>query len=156
MLSSLIPTIRPAQETDTQAIANLLRSLGWFESERFEVIEARVKQHLALFIANPSHFLRVAEDEQGQIVGYISVHWLPYLFLTTPEGFLSELFVAETYRGQGLGKALLDTVVTAAKQRGCSRLHLITGRDRESYNRRFYPKQGWIEREKMANFIYKL
>jgi GNAT superfamily N-acetyltransferase len=156
MPSPLTPTIRPAQETDAQAIANLLRTLGWFESEPFEMIEARVKQHLALCTANHSYSLRIAEGEEGQVIGYIAVHWLPYLFLTAPEGFLSELFVDETYRGQGIGKALLETVIAAAKQRGCSRLHLITGRDRESYNRRFYPKQGWIERKKMANFIYKL
>lgn len=33
---------------------------------------------------------------------------------------------------------------------------LVNSRERESYQRQFYQKQGWIERENIANFIYKL
>jgi hypothetical protein len=43
-----------------------------------------------------------------------------------------------------------------AQERGCSRLMLINLRKRESYQRRFYQKQGWEEREEAANFVYHL
>lgn len=51
------------------------------------------------------------------IVGYIAVHWLPYLFLPAPEGYVSELFVSESVRGQGIGTQLLETVTIEAKRR---------------------------------------
>ncbi|QYO63180.1 GNAT family N-acetyltransferase [Leptolyngbya sp. 7M] len=69
---------------------------------------------------------------------------------------MSELFVDQAHRGQGIGSLLLDTVQTEARLRGCSRLMLVNSRERESYQRQFYQKQGWIERENIANFIYKL
>ena len=43
-------------------------------------------------------------DGQDQaLVAYAAVHWLPYLILRGPEGFVSELFVDQAARGQGVG-----------------------------------------------------
>lgn len=78
------------------------------------------------------------------------------MFLKAPEGYISELFVAESSRGQGIGIAQLNTVRSEAETRQCSRLMLITSRTRESYTRRFYAQQGWIERKEMANFILEI
>ena len=89
-------------------------------------------------------------------MGYISVHWLPYLFLEGPEGYISELFIRDNQRGKGIGGKLLSIVKEEAMERGCSRLSLLNGHNRESYERNFYLKKGFIERDKMANFILKL
>jgi hypothetical protein len=43
-----------------------------------------------------------------------------------------------------------------AKSRGCSRLSLLNMRDRESYQRAFYAKDGWEERTDAANFVFDL
>jgi hypothetical protein len=43
-----------------------------------------------------------------------------------------------------------------AKKRRCSRLSLLNLRNRESYQRGFYKKQGWTEREHVANFVFPL
>jgi GNAT superfamily N-acetyltransferase len=95
----------------------------------------------------------VAANEDGRLIGYVAVHWLPYLFLSGPEGFISELFVAETARSSGVGKLLLQTVESEAKERGCSRLQLINFKNRESYQRKFYQKAGWEERPDGASFV---
>jgi hypothetical protein len=42
-----------------------------------------------------------------------------------------------------------------AEARGCSRLNLLNGRQRESYRREFYEKNGWRERD-MASFVFDL
>jgi GNAT superfamily N-acetyltransferase len=73
-----------------------------------------------------------------------------------PEGYVSELFVRESARGQGVGGQLLDAIETEARARGCTRLSLINLRHRESYRRQFYVKAGWQERGAAANFIYAL
>lgn len=151
--------IRKAEAADVPAIANLLRSLGFFariSAETLETTQQRVRTHLALAAADDSHLILVAETAAGEIAGYCAAHWLPYLILPGPEGYVSELFVQESFRGQGIGGQLLDSIKAEAKQRGCSRLMLLNLRKRESYQRRFYPKQGWEERPEMANFILPL
>lgn len=151
--------IRKAQASDTPAITDVLRSLGFFariNAEAPETTQKRILAHLALAAADDSHLILVAETPTGQIGGYCAVHWLPYLILPGPEGYVSELFVQEAWRGQGIGGRLLDEIKAAAQERGCSRLMLLNMRKRESYQRRFYPKQGWEERPEMANFVLPL
>jgi GNAT superfamily N-acetyltransferase len=152
-------TIRKANIRDAGAIAGILHGLKWFanlQAASIETTQAQVTRHLELCNADPSHSVYVAEDAAGAIAGYVSVHWLPYLFLTGPEGYISELFVDEAWRGNGIGAQLLETVKAEAKERGCYRLMLINNRTRESYQRAFYKKHGWEERPDMANFVYIL
>lgn len=151
--------IRHATVTDATALATFIRELGLFarlDDEDPPVTRARVMDHLRLCLADDSHTVLVATDGGGALLGYASVHWLPYLFLTGPEGYLSELFVHESQRGRGLGGRLLEAVAAEARGRGCARLMLEAVKTRESYLREFYPKHGWIEREAMANFVLEL
>ena len=151
--------IRTVQASDAGTIARLLHEVGWFKSlegEDAAVTGERIVRHLALCQADDSHTIYVAEDETGIFLGYCAVHWLPYLFLTGPEGYVSELFIHKEARGRGVGTKLLETVIAEAKGRGCARLSLFTSRHRESYFRDFYKQHGWQERPQVANFIYDL
>jgi GNAT superfamily N-acetyltransferase len=115
-----------------------------------------VKSQLERCLIDDSHSIFVAESPQREVIGYVSAHWLPYLFLPGSEGFISELFVRPAARGQGVGRQLLQKVEVEARTRGCSRLSLINFRNRESYERRFYSKIGWKERPDAANFTYSI
>ena len=151
--------IRRATSSDVPAIGVILRELGWFphiNEESPAETEKRVAGHLELSHADDSHTVLVAENSAGSVVGYASVHWLPYLMLAGPEGFVSELFVLESERGKGVGRDLLDAVRSQAQDRGCVRLHLVNGSNRESYQRRFYQKLGWKERARITDFILPL
>ena len=151
--------IRPATPDDVPAIAAILRGLGWFSftnDEPTAETESRVKRHLRLCLSDDSHTVLVAEVAGGAVLGYVAVHWLPYLILQGPEGYVSELFVVEAARGAGLGTKLLEAVKDMATSRGCSRLMLVNCKTRESYQRGFYRKLGWEEREEFANFVLHL
>lgn len=151
--------IRLAEPGDAQGLARFLRALGWFhtfDGESEQASTERVQEHLKRCLADDSHTVLVAVSEAEEISGYLSVHWLPYLFLPGPEGFVSELFVGEAWRGHGVGGLLLRTAEQEARKRGCWRMMLINNRTRESYQRAFYKKQGWEEREQMANFVLLL
>jgi len=151
--------IRKANVDDACELALLLREIGWFESFNTGSIEPliqRVSARLEQCLADDSHLILVAADADRRIAAYGSVHWLPYLFMSGPEGYVSELFVREAARGRGIGRELLATIETAARARGCQRLCLTNLRDRESYERQFYSKAGWRERKEAANFIYPL
>lgn len=151
--------IRKATADDASKLASLLKGIGWFEA--FNAAETdesagRVKERLQQCLADGSHSTFVAHDRAGEIVGYGSVHWLPYLFMSGPEGYVSELFVSASARGQGIGRELLKVIESEARARGCGRLSLTNLRHRESYKRQFYLKAGWQERGEAANFIYLL
>lgn len=155
---SSAPLLRKAFPDDAPALGGILRETGWFATLQAEppAGDAQITANLEPYLQDGSHSMYVAEDPAGQVVGYIAVHWLPYLFLPGPEGFISELFVSAAGRGQGTGGRLLQVVEQEARSRGCFRLSLLNGRQRESYRRRFYQKQGWEERPGMANFIFWL
>jgi GNAT superfamily N-acetyltransferase len=153
------PIIRIAQFSDCPALADLLREVGWFEainSKSPAEAAEHLELHLADCLADESHSVYVGVDESGEVLGYVSVHWLSYLFLPGPEGYVSELFLRPSARGQGLGASLLETVKAEARERGAYRLSLLNNKSRESYERGFYQKQGWVERPIMSNFIYRL
>ena len=149
--------IRPAKLSDAPALAELLRAVGYFEainSKSSTEAAEQVRQHLTSDLVDQSHSVYVGVDEKDRISGYVAVHWLSYLFLSGPEGYISELFVLPSARGQGLGTALLEVVKAEARHRCCFRLALLNNRDRESYQRGFYQKHNWEERGVMANFVY--
>jgi N-acetylglutamate synthase-like GNAT family acetyltransferase len=151
--------IRKAEMTDVPALTDLLRSLGLFariNAESPQSTEEHVRRHLALCLSDDSHLILVARSSEGNVAGYCAVHWLPYLILAGLEGYVSELFIHEKFRGQGIGAQLLEAIRAEAQKRGCSRLMLLNMRNRESYQRQFYSKQGWEERPAAANFILPL
>jgi GNAT superfamily N-acetyltransferase len=151
--------VRLARQSDAGDISSLIRGLGIFsrlEGEDQDATAKRVARHLAVCLADDSHTVFVATGEDSAVMAYAAVHWLPYLFLRGPEGYLSELFVSQPWRGRGVGTALLEAVVSAARDRGCARLMLEAVKQRDSYKRRFYPQRGWVEREDMANMVFEL
>ena len=152
-------TVRRAKHEDVPVIAEIIRKLGWFsyvEDESPAATERRVLLHLELADADDSHTVLVAEDAAGVAVGYVSVHWLPYLMLEGPEGYVSEVFVREEARGKGVGSALMNDVKEYAGAKGCSRLMLLNNGERDSRGHEFYTTLGFEEQPEMATLILNL
>jgi GNAT superfamily N-acetyltransferase len=150
--------LRKATIEDAAPLALLLREIGWFEAFKSESVDdsaRRVTAELELCLTDGSHSVYVAQTED-RIIGYVSVHWIPYLFMPGPEGYVSELFVRNGERSQGVGTQLLQVVRAEARSRGCSRLALTNLRHRESYQRQFYTKAGWTERDDAVQFVYPM
>ena len=145
--------VRKARARDIAQLTELLGELFPARAEPAEVAE-RLKVYVPQLVSGENAALFVAETRDARLVGYASVHWLTYLFLNAPEGFVSELFVRSEARGQGLGRRLVAAVKLEAQARGCTRLHLVNIKERESYKRGFYPQLGFAERPDVADFIY--
>ncbi|QTX20337.1 GNAT family N-acetyltransferase [Comamonas aquatica] len=149
-------TLRAAQPDDAPALAALLQGIGWFDRFATGHPEAHAAQLAPLLTPNPHQLQLVACDAQGQLIGYCAVHWLPIAILQGWEGYVSELFIADSARGLGVGSQLLDQVTAAARSRGCRRLWLVNNRQRDSYHRGFYARQGWQEQAQAARFVLDL
>ena len=148
-----------AEQSDVPGIAEILRELGWFADITAETntqTRVHIANQLKLCQADDSHSVFVARAADEAVLGYISVHWLPYLIHNGPEGYLSELFIRESARDQGIGTRLLETVEVEGRKRGSGRLMLLNMRQRKSYERGFYAKHGWEERTQAATFFKML
>ena len=151
-------TIHPAKIKDIESIEKILRELEWFdhinENSTLDIID-RIEDHLKFCQKDSCHNVFVAE-KGDEVVGYIAIHWLFYAIFPGLEGYISELYVSEKERGHGIGSLLIDEVIKQAKIRNCYRLMLANNRNRLSYEKQFYKKKGFLEREHVANFILPL
>jgi GNAT superfamily N-acetyltransferase len=113
--------IRPAQESDVDAIFDLIRGLAAFEklSDRVTGNTELLRSHL--FGTRPYAEAIVAELDNHPI-GFALFFHNYSTFLTQPGLYLEDVFVRPEYRRQGVGKALLAAVAKIAVDRGCGRL----------------------------------
>ncbi|WAC22139.1 N-acetyltransferase family protein [Blastomonas sp. SL216] len=114
-------TIRSAVPGDEAAILRMVIALAVYEREPDAVKATEASLRATLFGENPQVFAHLAEIE-GEIVG-LALWFLTYSTWTgAPSLYLEDLFVADTARGTGTGRALLTALAREAKARGCARM----------------------------------
>lgn len=145
--------IRPLQPSDIAAVMQLHRELGW--NPAFRADGSTLTQRLESLITAENALLLVAEYDK-RVVGYIHAQVVTYLLFAGREMLISEVFVMESARGHGVGKALIAVIEAEAVKRKCFRISVLNSRERESYKRGFYPSLGYEERAQTANFTKRL
>jgi len=116
--------VRSAQPADAAALLSLMRELARFEGylDQFRVSEADLLTR-GLQGGEQAQFTAfVADDGAGTLTGYAVVYSVPYTYDLRPNLMLKELFVDAGARGQGIGHALMDAVLTHGRKIGCARL----------------------------------
>lgn len=114
-------TIRPATPDDVAVIVAMIRELAVFEKLEDQALatEPALREHL--FGSRPfAEALIAAADTQT--VGFALYFHTYSTFRALPSLYLEDLFVRESHRGLGVGKALLQNVARLAVERGCGRL----------------------------------
>jgi ribosomal protein S18 acetylase RimI-like enzyme len=89
-------------------------------------------------------FLAVAD---GEVAGYIGHRFRRRLNHATFEGWVSDLFVRERFRGRGIGRALLAAAIAEWRLRGGHQVMLEVGYDRTAA-RSLYEAAGFVDRGK--------
>lgn len=121
-------TIRASRENDIPAITAIYRHHVLHSTGTFEIdppTEADMTQRRADVLGKGLPYL-VAENEAGEIFGYTYCNW----FKPRPAYRFSaedSIYVADSARGQGVGRQLLDALCTAAEQAGVRRLLAVIG-----------------------------
>ncbi|WP_222909134.1 GNAT family N-acetyltransferase [Pseudomonas sp. DNDY-54] len=136
-----MPCIREARRDDGREIARLLGELGYPDSGDF--IDRRIQQQLN----HDDACLLVAEGDGGQLIGFISLHFIAQLALEGDFCRISYLCVDATARGQGLGALLEQAAEQRARARGCDRIELHCDIRREA-SHRFYARLGYEDAPK--------
>jgi len=124
-------TIRLATRNDVEAILTLIRGIAEYEKLSHEVVATRKRIEKTLFAEKPFAECLLAEscqDEQSDAsvrrltVGFALFFHNYSTFLGQPGIHLEDLFVLPEYRGQGIGKKLLQSVAHVAVARNCGRM----------------------------------
>jgi GNAT superfamily N-acetyltransferase len=113
--------VRRAIAADVPAVLALIKALAAYEREPDAVKATEESLMRTLFADNAQVFAHVAEVD-GAVVG-IAVWFLNYSTWTGKPGiYLEDLFVADTARGSGAGKALFKALAEEAERLGCARI----------------------------------
>lgn len=118
--------IRTATEQDLASIRALIKSVPafWHDEWRSDVLERAL---------HASDGLAFVWEEDGNILGFSCAHDVGFL------GYLSLLVVAESGRGKGIGKGLVQHTEQELVERGCATLISDVWQDAVS----FYKVLGW-------------
>lgn len=133
-------TIRTGELADSGAIAALLTELG------YPTTAALVAANLPRQLAHPDAALLVAV-ENGAVVGFIALNFIPQLALAGDYCRISYFCVASEARSRGIGAALEAAACDLARARGCDRMEVHCHSRRERAHP-FYYRQGYLESPK--------
>jgi GNAT superfamily N-acetyltransferase len=113
-------TIRPATPADVTHILSMINELAVFEKLEHQVIATEALLHEGLFGARPACEAIIGEAD-GEVVTFALFFHNFSTFLTRKGLYLEDLYVRQSQRGQGFGKAMLGRLAQIAVERDCGR-----------------------------------
>ena len=112
--------ISPALETDIALILSLIYELAEFEKLKAQVVATEATLRQALFGPRPAAATLIARSG-GAPAGFALYFHNFSTFIGKHGLYLEDLFVRPTFRGRGIGKALLVRLARLALERDCGR-----------------------------------
>ena len=113
--------IRSATENDVPVIFALIKELAEFEKLADQIKTSEGELRNTLFGKDRFVEILLAEFEQ-KVVGQALFFKNFSTFLGKPGIYLEDLYVKPDMRGKGIGKALLDKIISIAKERNYGRV----------------------------------
>ncbi|ODR99980.1 GNAT family acetyltransferase [Methyloceanibacter methanicus] len=108
---------------------------GYVAFYEASVPEAVTAQTWARILDPDSPVFATLARLDGTVLGFTVSVLHPSTWTSAPSCYLEDLFVAPQARGRGVGRALLDDLVSRAKQNGWSRLYWHTKATNETARR---------------------
>jgi GNAT superfamily N-acetyltransferase len=122
-------------------MVELLQSLFRIERD-FQCDVAKQRRGLAMLLQRPSQSYALVAEVEGKPIGMCLVQ----IVISTAEGgevgLLEDMVIAPAWRGKGVGKRLLQSIVDWSHGRGLLRLQLLTDRENAAALG-FYAAGGW-------------
>lgn len=132
--------IRPVRIDDHKRISELLEQLGYPGTAPF------MAEKIARMIECPDEQVLVYEI-QGVVQALISLHFIAQIALAGDFARISYFIIDDRFRGQGIGKEMLEYCSELAKQRRCDRFE-VHSHSRRTGAHRFYIREGFEESPK--------
>jgi ribosomal protein S18 acetylase RimI-like enzyme len=137
-------TVRRATPGDAEAVARLLHDFQVEFDEPSLGAEALAGRYAEL-IRNRDMTVLLAGDGPD---GFAQLRYRPWVYSAGPNAhsYLEELYVVPSLRGQGIGRALLEAALEAARGEGATHMELGTSED-DAAARALYESLGFTNRE---------
>jgi ribosomal protein S18 acetylase RimI-like enzyme len=135
-------TVRRANVADAPEVARLLHDFNTEFSEPVPEVDV-LAERVAQFIERGEAAFLLAGDGPD---GVAEIRFRPSIMTGALDAYLEELYVAPAKRGHGLGRALLEEAMEAARQQGAVRMDLGTSED-DAAARALYESVGFSNRE---------
>ena len=136
------PRVRRATADDAAEAAALMHRFNVEFDEDIDdvdVLERRYREQLL-----KRDFAVILVGESG--IGFAQVRYKDQIYSDAPDAYLEELYVVPERRGEGLGRALLEAAMEAAREHGADHIDLGTSTD-DSAARALYESAGFTNRE---------
>jgi ribosomal protein S18 acetylase RimI-like enzyme len=133
-------TTRQAESRDLDAIAALFDAYRQFYEMPADLSLAR--RYLDERFQRRESVIFVAEDADGDIVGFTQLYPAFCSVLADRTFVLYDLFVTPAARGTGAGRALMETAEAYARAQGAARLQLQTAKTNK-IGQSLYESCGW-------------
>jgi N-acetylglutamate synthase-like GNAT family acetyltransferase len=130
-------TIRNATYKDAPSIKVLLENLG------YKTTNSLLVDQLEILFNNDDDQVFVYELKK-EVVGFVSVHYLPQLAFNGGLAVITYLSVDETVKDAGIAQALERYVTEQAKSKKCERIE-VHCLDWRTPTHHFYMQQGYSE-----------
>ena len=133
--------IRESTYDDIPSLLELLYELGRPKPQKDNDLE-KFTALLKNYMQDDDKKILVAQINNSEIIGMISMVFLPRLNQNTLELYIPELIISQNYRSKGIGKKLINFSINLGKEKKCHRMRLESGNQRvESH--KFYKHLGF-------------
>lgn len=141
--------VEPLKEADYERVLPLIA--GYQRFYRAEPDEERNRAFFRRFLAPSEDGLLLAAWNEGELIGFATLYWMFSSTHAAEAALMNDLFVAEGHRGEGIGLALIEASVAAARDKGVRHLEWFTALDNERaqrlYDRTAAQRSGWYKYE---------
>jgi len=112
--------IRLAKQEDAEEVARLIAAFRDWQG-RDQPSDASIEASVQRLLADPNTEYLLGGDPP---TGVLQLRFRHSVWTGTDDAHLEDLFVDESVRGSGLGRALMEAALERARRRGCARIEL--------------------------------
>jgi ribosomal protein S18 acetylase RimI-like enzyme len=135
-------TVRRASAADARAVAQLLDDFQKEYSEPTPEVSVLAERYEELLRSGEMTVLLVGNGPDG----FAQLRFRPWVYTSGLHAYIEELYVVPERRGEGLGRALLEAAMDAARSQGATHMELSTSED-DVAARGLYESTGFTNRE---------
>jgi GNAT superfamily N-acetyltransferase len=142
--------IAPVEVAEFERLLPLIAAYQrFYEVDRVD--EERNRAFFRRFLAPSNDGLLLGARDGGELIGYACLYWHFSSLSAAETVLMNDLFVSETARGRGAGRALIEASAAVARERGATHLQWATAPDNLTAQR-LYDSTGaerseWVEYE---------
>lgn len=142
--------IEPIAESRFEALLPMIAAYqSFYEAE--DIRTNRNRSFFRRFLAPSQVGMLIGAWRSGELIGYVCLYWHFSSTKAAETVLMNDLYVEETARGQGVGRALIEASADIARERGAVKLEWATRPDNRRAQR-LYDSTGaerseWLEYE---------